>query len=198
MSGRGLLLFALMVLAFAGSSAQNPPKTLEPSPAHQYFTDVVLVNQNGEKLRLYSDLLENKIVVINTFFTSCENSCPRMAAIFSGLQERLGAQLGKKVFLLSLTVDPEADTPERLKAYAERFHARPGWMFLTGPPEDVRLALNKLGQRVDHKEDHFNLFIIGNEATGLWKKALPMHQNGQMLTAAELMDIIDTVIHDRE
>jgi cytochrome oxidase Cu insertion factor (SCO1/SenC/PrrC family) len=121
-----------------------------------------------------------------------------MAAVFAGLQDRLGAQLGSKVFLLSLSVDPQNDTPERLKTYAEKFHARPGWIFLTGDPDNLQFALNKFGQRVERREDHFNLFIVGNEATGLWKKVLPMHQNGQMLTASELMDLVDSVIHDRQ
>jgi len=187
-----------MLLAVVWGGAQNSTEIPHASPAKQYFTDVLLVNQNGEKLRLYSDLLQKRVVVINTFFTSCENSCPRMAAIFSGLQEQLGAQLGSQVFLLSITVDPETDTPERLKDYAKRFQARPGWMFLTGPPANVQFALNKFGQRVDHKEDHFNLYIVGNEATGLWKKVLPMSQTGQMLSAAELMKVVESVVHDKE
>lgn len=188
----------LCLVLMAGATRAQAPARAADSPAKQYFTDVLLVNQKGEKLRFYSDLLQGKIVVIDTFFTTCENSCPRMAAIFSGLQERLGPQLGSKVFLLSLSVDPENDTPERLKAYAERFHAKPGWMFLTGPKENVEFALNKLGQKVEHKEDHFNLYIVGNEATGLWEKVLPMHQDGQMRTAAEMMEIVDRIVHDQE
>ena len=194
---RVLPLFYLIFLAFGRGGTQNRQPTPAESPARQYFTDVSLVNQNGEKLHLYSDLLQGKIVIINSFFTSCENSCPRMSALFAGLQERLGARLGHDVFLLSFTVDPQIDTPERLKAYGERFNAKPGWIFLTGPTENVQFALNKFGQRVDNKDQHFNLFIIGNEATGLWKKVLPMRQSGEMLSAAELMEIVDTVIHDR-
>ena len=197
MARRVLPLFCLLFLAFDRGATHNRQPAPDESPARQYFTDVSLVNQNGETLRLYSDLLQGKIVIINSFFTSCENSCPRMSGILAGLQERLGARLGRDVFLLSFTVDPQTDTPERLKAYGERFHAKPGWIFLTGPTENVQFALNKLGQKVDHKEEHFNLFIVGNEATGLWKKVLPMRQSGEMLSAAELMEIVDTVIHDR-
>jgi protein SCO1/2 len=187
----------LIALAFTGS-AQTRQRDISDPPAKQYFTDVVLINQDGQRLRLYSDLLRGKTVIFDTFFASCKNSCPRMSAVFSDLQERLGKRLGNGVLLLSLTVDPQTDTPEKLKAYADHFHAKPGWMFLTGNPEDVQFALNKFGQRVEQRENHFNLYIVGNEATGLWKKVLPMHQSGEMRTADELMEVVDSVTHDRQ
>ena len=195
---RAVQLFLIVALAFGRGGAQTRQQATSDPPTKQYFTDILLVNQDGQRLRLYSDLLRGKIVVFNTFFTSCKNSCPRMSAVFSGLQERLGERLGNDVLLLSLTVDPVTDTPEQLKAYADRFHAKPGWIFLTGAPEDVQFTLNKFGQKVEHREDHFNLYIVGNEATGLWKKVLPMHQSGEMRTAAELMEIVDSVTHDRQ
>jgi protein SCO1 len=192
------LLLVAVALAFGRGTTQTRQLATSDTPTKQYFTDVLLVNQDGEKLRLYSDLLRGRIIVFDTFFASCKNSCPRMSAVFSGLQDLLGDRLGKDVLLLSLTVDPETDTPEQLKAYAERFHARRGWIFLTGTPEAVHLALNKFGQKVEHREDHFNLYIVGNEATGLWKKVLPMHQSGAMRSAAELMEIVHTVANDRQ
>lgn len=194
---RTVQLFLMAAFALGRGSTQVPPQVTNSSPAKKYFTDVLLVNQDGKKLRLYSDLLQGKIVVLNTFFTSCGNSCPRMTAVLAGLQERLGERLSHEVLLLSLTVDPQTDTPERLKGYADRFHAKPGWIFLTGIPEDVQFALNKFGQKVEQRENHFNLYIVGNEGTGLWKKVLPTHQSGQMLTAAELMEIVDSVAHDQ-
>ena len=196
MTRRAVRLFLVVVLALGRGGAQTRQQVSSDPPAKRYFTDVLLVNQDGQKLRLYSDLLQGKVIVLNTFFTSCKNSCPRMSGVFSGLQERLGERLGKDVLLLSLTVDPQNDTPRELKAYASHFHAKPGWMFLTGKPEDVQFALNKFGQKVEQREDHFNLYIVGNEATGLWKKVLPMHQTGEMRTAAELMEVIDSVAHD--
>ena len=86
---------------------------------------------------------------------------------------------------------PETDTPEKLKAYAERFHAKPGWLFLTGKKENMDLALAKLGQRVARKEDHLTLFIIGNEKTGLWKKVAPGS------TADSLTVVVESVLNDK-
>jgi protein SCO1/2 len=169
----------------------QPALPQEPSPAHKYFTDVTLINQNGQPMRLYSDLLKGKIVVINAFFTSCQGSCPVMAATFARIQDWLGDRLGKQVYLISLSVDPETDTPEKLKEYAERFKARPGWYFLTGTKENARQALHKLGQYVENRESHLNIFIIGNEPTGLWKKAFGLGKH------EDILKIVESVLTDR-
>ena len=163
----------------------------QKSPAEKYFSDVELINQDGEKVRFYTDVLKNKVVVINTFFTTCTNICPPMNRNFEKIQEALGDRLGKTAFLVSITVDPETDTPTRLKEYGRRFHARPGWMFLTGKKENVEWALYKLGQYVETKDAHTSIFIIGNEPKGLWKKAMGLAK------AEELISIVEDVINDR-
>ena len=163
----------------------------QPSPAEKYFSDVELITQDGQKLRFYSDVLKNKVVVINTIFTTCTNICPPMSRNFERIQEAVGDRLGKDVFLVSITVDPETDTPPRLKEYARRFHARPGWLFLTGKKENVDWALYKLGQYVQTKDEHNSIFIIGNEPKGLWKKAMGLAK------AEELIKIVEDVINDR-
>ncbi|HZN06907.1 MAG TPA: SCO family protein [Pyrinomonadaceae bacterium] len=163
----------------------------QKSAAEKYFTDVELINQDGEKVRFYSDVLKNKIVVINTFFTTCTSICPPMNRNFEKIQEALGDRLGKNVFLVSITVDPVTDTPTRLKEYGRRFHARPGWMFLTGKKENLDWALYKLGQYVEAKDDHTSIFIIGNEPKGLWKKAFGLAKTD------ELIKIVEDVINDK-
>jgi protein SCO1/2 len=163
----------------------------QKSAAETYFSDVELINQDGQKVRFYTDVLKNKVVVINTFFTTCTNICPPMNRNFEKIQEALGDRLGKDAFLVSITVDPETDTPTRLKEYGRRFHARPGWMFLTGKKENVEWALYKLGQYVETRDDHTSIFIIGNEPKGLWKKAMGLAK------AEELIQIVEDVINDR-
>ena len=142
-------------------------------------------------MRFYSDVLKDKVVVINTFFTTCTGVCPPMNRNLEKVQEALGDRLGKDAFLVSMSVDPETDTPPRLKEYSRRFHARPGWIFLTGKKENVDWALYKLGQYVETKDGHTNIIIIGNEPKGLWKKAFGLAK------ADELMKIVEDVINDR-
>lgn len=163
----------------------------QKSPAEKYFSDVELINQDGQKVRFYTDVLKDKVVVINTFFTTCKSICPPMNRNFERIQEALGERLGKEAFLVSISVDPETDTPTRLKEYGRRFHARPGWMFLTGKKENVDWALYKLGQYVETKDNHTSIFIIGNEPKGLWKKAMGLAK------AEELIKIVEDVINDR-
>jgi protein SCO1/2 len=107
------------------------------------------------------------------------------------IQEALGDRLGKQVYLISITVDPVTDTPARLKEYAAKFHARPGWYFITGTQQNVNFALNKIGQYVADKNDHTSMMIVGNEATGLWKKAFALGQ------AEELIKIVEGVAEDK-
>ena len=177
----------ILFVVFAGATALGQ----ERSAAEKYFSDVELIDQDGRKLRFYHDILKNKVLAINTFYTTCTSICPPMNRNFEKMQEALGDRLGKDVFLISISVDPETDTPPRLKEYGRRFHARPGWLFLTGKKENVDWALYKLGQYVETKDAHTSLFIIGNEPKGLWKKAFGLAK------AEELIRILEDVINDR-
>ena len=181
--------FCLIIILLSASlaAAQQP----ELSAAAKYFSDVELIDQDGQKLHFYSDVLKNKVVIINAFFSTCTSVCPPMNRNLEKVQEALGDRLGKDAFIVSITVDPDTDTPTRLKEYSRRFHARPGWLFLTGKKENVDWALYKLGQYVETKGDHSTIIIIGNEPKGLWKKALGLAKS------EELMRIVEDVINDK-
>ena len=181
----------LLFLAAAFTATHNCLAQTAASPAEKYFTDVELINQDGKKVRFYSDVLKGKTVVVNAFFTSCTSVCPPMNRNMEKIQEVLGDRVGRDVFFVSMTVDPEVDTPVRLKEYAKKFHAGPGWVFLTGKKENLDWALYKLGQYVETKDDHTTIFIIGNEPTGLWKKAFGM------ANVAELVQIVESVVNDK-
>src|SRR5215212_5561260 len=195
------LLLALSAFLLFATSAVAQTKPVEPhdhsqmaaesSPAAKYFTDVELIDQDGKKVRFYSDVLKGKTVVVNAFFTTCTSVCPPMNRNMEKMQEAFGDRVGKDVFFVSITVDPDVDTPVRLKEYAKKFHAGPGWMFLTGKKENLDWALYKLGQYVESKDDHKTIFIIGNEPTGLWKKAFGM------ANVNELVQVVESVVNDK-
>ncbi|HEY6350687.1 MAG TPA: SCO family protein [Candidatus Angelobacter sp.] len=159
--------------------------------ARKYFGDTLVVDQDGHELRFYSDLLMGKIVIINSFFSTCEQSCPRMAGTLAEIQKRLGTRLGTDVTIISITVDPEQETPAKLKAYADKLAAKPGWIFLTGTKANVSAVLHKLGQYVDDKQDHLSVFLIGNERTGLWKKAFGLS------AVDDVMRVVQSVLDDK-
>ncbi len=167
------------------------PKQADASGAHRYFGDIPLVNQHGETLRFYPDLIQGRTVIINAMFTSCTGVCPLMSKTFADIQEWLGDRLGKDVLLISMSVDPETDTPAKLKEYAARFGAKPGWHFVTGKKADVDAALTKLGQYAEKPDAHKNLFLIGNDRTGLWKKAFGLAKT------EEILPVVASVVDDR-
>lgn len=170
---------------------QSGATTADQSPGYKYFSDVVLINQNGEKMRFYSDLMQGKVVIINSFFATCEGSCLPMNRNLEKVQQALGDRVGKDVHIISISVDPTVDTPASLKEYAKKLHAKPGWYFLTGEKRNVDYALNRLGHFVNNKEDHLNIIIIGNERTGLWKKAFGLAPGN------ELVKVVESVLNDQ-
>ena len=188
----------MLILLVTGTStvcaqepaAPKPPDTTE-NKAQKYFTDTVLVNQNGERMRFYTDLMKDKTVIIDTFFATCQASCLPMNRNLAQIQEGLGDRLGTDVNILSISVDPGVDTPTLLKAYAKKLNAKPGWFFLTGDQESIAFILKKLGQFVDDKNDHLNIFLIGNDRTGLWKKAFGLAKSD------ELVKVVESVLNDQ-
>jgi len=174
------------------SVSQATPDSRAVSPAERYFGDVLLTNQDGKQLRLYTDILKGKVVIINSFYSTCSGVCRVTIPVFKQLQDSLGERLGKDVRLVSITVDPEIDTPDVLRQYAAGVGAKPGWEFLTGDKQTVDQVLYKFGLYTDAKEDHSNIFIIGNEATGLWKKVLGI------APPYEILRSVQSVLNDRE
>jgi cytochrome oxidase Cu insertion factor (SCO1/SenC/PrrC family) len=136
----------------------------------EWFTDLPVLDQHGRRLRFYTDVLEGKVVVINFIFTRCTSICPLLTSAMKGVQERLSDLVGRDVHLVSVSVDPDHDTPEVLDAFARRYDVAPGWSFLTGKKENVDWILYKLGAYTGDKETHSALFLVGDTVTGRWTK----------------------------
>src|SRR5689334_5318387 len=135
-----------------------------------YVPNVPVVTQDGKTLKFYDDLIKDKIVVLSFIYTSCKDICPLATARLGEAQDKLGDRLGRDIFFYSISIEPERDTPQRLKQYAEAFQARPGWLFLTGLPEDIQLIRHKFGDRRPDLGDHRNDVVLGNGATGEWQR----------------------------
>ena len=132
----GLMLGAGATLLLGGPEEPRLRRSQETCQV----PDVVLLNQEGEKVKLRGLLNAEQPIVLNFFYTDCTTICPVLCSGFATLQARLGDQT-QRVRLVSITIDPEKDTPPVLKAYARRFRGRPGWDLLTGTREDIRKAL---------------------------------------------------------
>jgi protein SCO1/2 len=166
----GIALLAVMALFLAIMACEARASTHWGA---NYFPNVPLTDQNGRTFHLYDDLLKGKTVVVNLIYTQCKDSCPLETARLIQVRQMLGDHVGKDVFFYSISIDPEHDTPEALKAYAEKFHAGPDWLFLTGKKEDINLVARKLGLYFDpglNRDGHTVELMIGNEPSGQWTR----------------------------
>jgi cytochrome oxidase Cu insertion factor (SCO1/SenC/PrrC family) len=158
----------------AVSSPQAPkekvPRRLDEEEQRRYFTDTRLLNQDGREVRFYTDALRGKIVLISFIYTSCTDICPILMHNLTDVQASLGDRFGKDVFFVSISVDPEDDTPEELRKYAERYGAKPGWIFLTGPKKDVDAVIRRFGEFMADFEEHSMTFVLGDVKNARWSK----------------------------
>src|SRR5262245_32930099 len=127
-----------------------------------YFPNASVVTQHGKTLQFYDDLIKDKVFVLSFLFTTCRDICALATARLAELQEKLGDSMGRDIFLYSISIDPETDTPARLKEYADTFRAGPGWLFLTGKPDDIHAIRYKLGERSKVLSNHRNEILLGN------------------------------------
>jgi protein SCO1/2 len=132
--------------------------------------DHLLVDQDGQELMFVSDVIGDNIVVMDFVYTTCTTICPVLSALFTQVQGKLGDAVGDEVMLVSMSVDPVRDTPQRLKAYSAKHRAGEGWLWLTGPKADVDDVLTGLGAYTTNFEDHPTMVLIGDGRTGEWKR----------------------------
>jgi protein SCO1 len=132
--------------------------------------DATVYNQNGRRLNFYTDLIKGKTVAINFIFTTCTTICPPLTATFRRVQQQLGERVGGDIALISISVDPTTDTPERLHDFAANFKAGPGWTFVTGDKAEIDSLLRALGAAVTDKNDHTPTILVGNDAANNWTR----------------------------
>ena len=158
------------VVALAAATLSGPLHAQSNRWGGDYFPNLPVVTQDGKTLKFYDDVIKGKIVVISFIYTNCPDICPLTTARVSQVEDALGDMVGRDIFLVSMTVDPVRDTPERLKEFSQAFDARPGWLFLTGKPEDIKAINAKLGDKSRSLDDHRNEIVLGNDATGEWMR----------------------------
>jgi protein SCO1/2 len=163
-AGSALLIAAIALLPIAAAADNRW--------GANYFPNVPLITQDGTTVRFYDDLLRGKAVAINAIYTTCKDECPLETAKLVQLTRLLGDRVGKDIFFYSISIDPTRDTPEVLKAYAQKFGA--GWPFLTGKPEDVTLVVKKLGllrtRDAETRDGHGAILMLGDEPRGQWMR----------------------------
>jgi len=185
-------------LLAAHDLSNHPPRGFQRIPPREliqrrHLPNVELMTQDGKKVRFYDNLVKDKMVVINFMYAHCQGICPTMTANLVRVQKILHDRIGHDIFMYSITLKPEEDTPQVLKEYAGMHGAGPGWLFLTGKPADIELLRRSLGfSSIDPDEDadkstHIGMLRIGNEPMLRWS-ACPSQARAQWIATSILTE----------
>jgi protein SCO1/2 len=165
---RAALVAALTGAVLSLVAVLQPARVAADS--RRLIPDVPLINQDGQAVNFY-DLVKGRTVAIDLIYTTCQYACPLESARLARMQQILGDRMGKDIFFISISIDPEHDTPAALKEYAKKYDAGPGWIFLTGKQDDIDMLSKKLGLWTDPtltQDGHTPMLLIGNEPTAQW------------------------------
>jgi len=179
------VFFVLMICAFSlDAQDRSQSATVLAVP------DVQLVTQSGDHLRFNSQLVKGRIAIVTGFFTTCTSMCPITQETLAHVASMLGPRLGKDVVIISLSVDPDHDTPERMRAWAEKFHIDPGWVLASGNKAEVQTLLQSLGLFVDLPQRHQSALMVGSESSG-WVRI------SSWSAPEKLVKLVDTIAASR-
>ncbi len=161
------LVFFVTATVLGVTAARAADETYQRTLVSYSVPDVVLVNQNGAKVRLGQLMNSDKPVIVDFIYGTCTTICPILSAGFSNLQRKLGPN-SQKVHLVSISIDPEHDTPKVMKEYLKRYGSKPGWDFLTGNRVDINKVMYALNAFVLDKMSHPPLTLIKLPGSSKW------------------------------
>jgi protein SCO1 len=191
MNRRELLTGRGVIPADFSASLETP----RPGPRAKYFPNAVLQTHEGKSVRFYDDLIKGRIVAINMMYADCSGICPAMTSNLVKVQRALGDRVGRDIFMYSMTLRPEVDTPDVLKAYVEHRGVGPGWQFLTGRRADVELIRRRLGfvdpdpELDKDTSTHTGMVRVGNERYDQWAGCAALGPYEQIVESILWMDI---------
>lgn len=190
----GMGAAALGLAAWQAGGRSSPQAPVRASAGSKDFPNVTLYTHEGRPVKFYDDLIRGKVVTFNMMYAQCERSCPVSTANLRQVQKMLGERVGRDVFMYSISLQPELDTPERLREYVERHHVGPGWLFLTGARADIDLVRYRLGfydpdPLVDFNDlNHTGMLRVGNDALDRWTMAPTLTDAEQILSTINHVD----------
>lgn len=170
------IFMVLCIMSVAGAADRKYQRSVESYTV----PDVVLVNQDGKKVKFKSYIETDKPVVLDFIYGTCTTICPVLSAGFTNLQNRLGPDV-QKARLVSITIDPENDTPQVMKDYLKRYRARPGWDFLTGSRADIDRVMRSFNAYIPNKMSHYQLTLIRSPRDGKWNRIKELISSADLL-----------------
>jgi protein SCO1/2 len=164
---------AAIAVAFCIASTPADAATAE-AKARDYFSNVELIDQNGQPLKFYDEVLKDRVVVISFIFTNCQSACPLMTRNLTMIRDMLREDERRAIQFVSISIDPLRDTPAAMKEFAQKHDADiDGWVWLTGQPDDVEYVTKRLGSYTDDPEAHTTTLLAANVRNAHWTKIPP-------------------------
>ncbi|RJG14323.1 SCO family protein [Pseudomonas cavernicola] len=194
LAGIGALGAAALGWAAWREVGEAPQRLRSAAAAGGRLPNTLLYTHEGKAVSFYDDLIRGKVVAINMMYASCAGICPTATANLRLVQQLLGQRLGRDVFMYSITLQPELDTPQNLREYVELHHIEPGWLFLTGAPANIEQLRYSLGfydpdPLVDgNKASHSGMLRVGNDAYQRWTMAPALATPKQILATINHVD----------
>ncbi|MBI5559643.1 MAG: SCO family protein [Deltaproteobacteria bacterium] len=174
------LLGVLCMLLLVPYPSQAGEKRYERSVVQYTIPDVTLINQERKEVKLRQLLKAGKPVLLDFIYGTCTTICPVLSAGFSNMQNKLGPDAAKVQFV-SVSIDPEYDTPEVMRDYLDRYRAKPGWDFLTGTRKDIETVMRAFDAFVPNKMNHFPVTFLCMPGSDKWVRIYGM------ISTADLM-----------
>jgi protein SCO1 len=187
MKSRALLALIFAILMCSGNAQDHG----WPVAAQVSVPDLQVVTQTGDRLRFNSEVIKGRIAIVTGFFTTCTSMCPITQENLSHVAKQLGPRLGKDVVIVSLSVDAGNDTPQRMKAWGEKFHIGPGWVLASGNKADVDTLLKSLGLFVEIPQRHQSALMVGGETSG-WVRV------SSWTSPEKLVKLVDSIAASRQ
>ena len=179
-----LTLLLMFTASLSEASDSNYRRTVEAYT----IPDVVLVNQTGARVQLKTLLAANKAVIVDFIFGTCTTICPILSAGYANLQQKLGGD-SQKVQLISISIDPENDTPKVMKEYLKRYRAKPGWDFLTGSRADIDKVMQAFNAYIPNKMSHTPLTLIRSPGDGKWIRIFGLLSSAEFLLECQKVGV---------
>lgn len=182
-------VFVVFTMLCSGSHAGAAETSYKRTLESYTVPDVVLVNQDGAKVHL-KDVIQkgNKPVIVDFIFGTCTTICPILSVGFANLQQKLGTN-SQKVHLISISIDPENDTPKVLKEYLKRYRSKPGWDFLTGSRTDIDKVMRGLNAYIPNKMSHYPLTLIKPPQDAKWIRIFGLLSSSEFLNECQKVGI---------
>ena len=180
------------VIALCGALTLTPmigtPASVKANTVNVKVHDQELLNQESKRVRFKSDVIGDRLIAMTFTYTTCTTICPVLDSIFVDLQDLIGKRLGKDIFLVTMSIDPNTDIPARMKLYAKKLGAKQGWVFLTGKKQDVDKVLTGLDVYSPDIYNHPPVVFVVDGRKGIWKRIYGFPSPEQIMEVIQELD----------